>query len=206
MSEVPGRLQSSQMEKTDAFKAVEKRVEEAIAKLQTLDTPYWNARGDVLKVIISVSSGSIVLAVTISTLRDAPRIEWLKVPLIVSFGLFVFSLIFAFFALWLGTQLHRLQPKMEIKLAREAYEARERSQHIFSSQELSGMGSTEREQATQPPEERFKQAVFSLSMHVLESHHKLVRFTDIFFFASSLCFCLSVSSLAFAGVVRLLKL
>ena len=85
-------------------------LQEQAARVHAIYAPQWNARADLLKTIVSVSSAFIVLSFTFSTairsLHLGPR--W-SLMVVVSFGLFAIALAAALVGLWIGTRVYTLQ-------------------------------------------------------------------------------------------------
>lgn len=99
--------------KEQTAKEISDKVQEAAAELHRIYQPQWDARGDVLKTIVSLSSASIVLSVTFSSsLRDLHLSPVWRYLVLTSFGGLVASLIFAVVALWTGTRVYELQSGM----------------------------------------------------------------------------------------------
>jgi hypothetical protein len=85
-------------------------LEEAVQKyLEQIDkfyTPYWNARTELAKSMISLSSASIVLTVTFSgSLVNIGKRDMMNYLLFSSWLLFLLSIISGVLCLWFSTRL-----------------------------------------------------------------------------------------------------
>lgn len=86
--------------KEEAAKEITDNLQEAAAYLHKIYQPQWDARGDVLKTIVSLSSASIVLSVTFSSsLRGLNLNVYWRYLILLSFAALVASLILAVLAL-----------------------------------------------------------------------------------------------------------
>lgn len=85
-------------------------LQDQATRVHKIYEPQWNARTDLLKTIISISSASIVLSVTFSSSLRALKLNpnWSRL-VVFAFVLLVISLIVAFFALWIGTRVYGVQ-------------------------------------------------------------------------------------------------
>jgi len=96
--------------KEEAAKEITDKLQDASAYLYKIYQPQWDARGDVLKTIVLLSSGSIVLSVTFSSsLRGLHLSAIWRYLILLSFAALVVSLILAVVALWTGTRVYELQ-------------------------------------------------------------------------------------------------
>lgn len=99
--------------KDAAAKEITDNLQEAAAYLHKIYQPQWDARGDVLKTIVSLSSASIVLSVTFSSsLRGLYLSAVWRYLILFSFAALIVSLILAVVALWTGTRVYELQSGM----------------------------------------------------------------------------------------------
>jgi hypothetical protein len=169
--------------KEEAAKTVSDQVVESAAELHKIYEPQWNARADVLKTIVSLSSASIVLSVTFSSMLRSLNVDLFWRYLIVfSFSMLVISLILAFIALRVGTRLYEVQSNMV-----------ERKQEIKKAV-----------MDASSEEEFYKtfQDILNRSFKLIARNDKLA---NQLFRISSACFCLAIISLAVVGAVQLLS-
>jgi hypothetical protein len=153
------------------------------AQLHKIYEPQWNARADVLKAIVSLSSASIVLSVTFSSSLRALKSDPLwRYPIVFSFIMFTASLITAFIALRSGTKLYQTQSNIFGKW-REVYNS-----YINSSSQ-----------------EEFIKIYESALYDACNPIGRNDKLTDRLFRLSSVCFCLAIISLAVVGAVQLLS-
>src|SRR5437773_2350418 len=109
--------------KEETAQSVSNAVLDKAAQLHKIYEPQWNSRADVLKVIVSLSSASIVLSVTFSSsLRSLKVTPLWSYVIVFIFALLVVSHILAFVALRMGTRLYEVQSnfldrRMEIQKA-----------------------------------------------------------------------------------------
>jgi hypothetical protein len=96
--------------KEEVAQTIINNLQTAAAQLHKIYEPQWDARADVLKTIVSLSSASIVLSVTFSSSLDTVKLDpaW-RYLIVASFALFVISLVVALVALWVGTHVYEIQ-------------------------------------------------------------------------------------------------
>src|SRR5882672_4127103 len=101
---------SSPSTKEENATGVADTLQELAAQIHGIYQPQWNARADVLKTIVSLSSASIVLSVTFSSSLRALKLgpNWNRL-IVLSFVLLVLSLIVALIALWIGMRVYGIQ-------------------------------------------------------------------------------------------------
>jgi hypothetical protein len=167
----------------DMAEAITDKALETAAQLHKIYEPQWNSRADVLKTIVSLSSGSIVLSVTFSSSLRALQVDpfW-KYLVVFSFAMLVVSLVLAFVALRTGTKLYQTQS------------------NIFESwKEIYKM------YIDTPSQEDFVKAFKDTIQRAFSPIEKSDKLAARLFRFSSACFCLAIISLAVVGAMQLLS-
>jgi ABC-type multidrug transport system fused ATPase/permease subunit len=169
--------------KKDVAEAVTDKVQELAAQFHKIFEPEWNARVDVLKTIVSLSSASIVLSVTFSSSLRPLKVDlfW-RYAVVFSFVLFVASLILAFIALRAGTRLYEVQSTLFNKRG-------EINKALMEASSVEAFNETFAE-------------VINRSFKPIERNDRLA---NRLFKVSSICFCSAIISLAAVGIVQLLS-
>jgi len=169
--------------KEDLARAVSRNLEETGTQLHGVYSPLWASRVEVLKIIVTLSSASIVLSVTFSSsLRGIHAASIWSYVIVFSFIMFVTSLILAFVALWLGTRLYHMQPA--ILQERSAIQA-------------AVLRASSRDELFKSSDE-----IMSRSLKPITRYDNIAAWL---FLISSTCFCLAIISLAVVGAVQLLS-
>jgi hypothetical protein len=169
--------------KEQEAKTITDKIQEASAQLHKIFEPQWGARNDVLKTIVSLSSGSIILSVTFSSsLRPLNLDRFWRYLIVFSFALFIASLIIALLGLWTSTRLYEAQANV--------FSKRMDTQKKF-------MDSTSTEEFLKGLD-----GIIESSYGSIEASDKL---TAKLFHASSICFGLAVIALAAVGIAQLLS-
>lgn len=152
------------------------------AELQAIFAPTWNARADALKTIVSLSSASIVLSVTFSSsLRQLNAGSAWRYLIVSSFALFTVSLITAFFALWWGARLYKLQSLMvdqRIRMYNALMNAKSESEIATKLNEITG----------------------NVLKPIYDTDNRIATVYGI----SGICFCVAIILLAIVGAARLI--
>jgi hypothetical protein len=169
--------------KEEVAQEISDKVLSIAAQLHGIYEPQWNARADVLKTIVSLSSASIVLSVTFSSSLHALKLgsSW-RYLIVISFALFVTSLIIALIALWTGTRVYELQSNF--------FEMRRKVGEAFMSA---------------PSQDEFLERLDKIQKPINISLGKSDTRTSRLFHISSVCFCLAVLCLAIVGAKQLLS-
>jgi hypothetical protein len=159
------------------------KTQEAAAKIHAMYEPQWNARADVLKTLVSLSSASIVLSVTFSSSLRALNVDrfW-RYLIVFSFALFVASLIVAIIALRAGTKLYESQS------------------NIFDRQK-----DIKKAYIDSPSDEQFLYAISDIVARSFTPIQNSDKLAHKLFHISSACFCSAVVALAIVGAVQLLS-
>jgi hypothetical protein len=105
-SETSKPTSSSETRNQSAENWLEEAVQEYLAQIDKFYTPYWNARTELAKSVISLASASIVLTVTFSgsLINIGKRDTW-NYLLFGSWLLFLLSIISGVLCLWFSTRL-----------------------------------------------------------------------------------------------------
>lgn len=138
---------------------------------------------DLLKTIVSLSSGSIVLSVTFSSSLRALKLgpHWSKL-IVLSFVLLALSLIIALVALWVGTRVYGIQSSV--------FDARLEIRRAF-------MAATSDDECLNALKEIHRRAI-----QPVEATDKLVaRLVPI----SSVAFCIAIICLAVVGAKQIIS-
>ncbi len=169
--------------KDELAKWVTDTVQETSAQLHKIYEPQWNARTDVLKTLVSLSSGSIVLSVTFSTSIRAAHLNpnW-RYVILFSFVMFVLSLVIALAALWIGTRVYEMQssnfdarkPLHQAVLAANTYD-------------------------------EFMAAFTDIQNRAIKPIANNDRWANRLYHVCSITFCLAIASLAIVGIRELLQ-
>jgi hypothetical protein len=169
--------------KEEVAVAVTDKVLETAAQVHKIFEPQWNSRADVLKTIVSLSSGSIVLSVAFSSSLRTLKVDlfW-KYLIVFSFALFALSLILAFVALRLGTLLYEIQSAMFERRAKI-------NKALMDASSLEEFNKTFAD-------------ILNSAFKPLEKNDKLA---NRLFKLSSICFCSAIIALAAVGAVQLLS-
>jgi len=143
--------------------------------------PEWASRRDVLKTIISLSSGSIILTVAFS---DSIRLAavnpiWRRIVL-VGFVSLMLALVFAFIAFWIGSAVYELQSS--------ALTQEPKFQQAIKS-------ATSRDEATKNFLAAFDERFAPIA--------KRDRYAIFLYRASGICYCVGICILAAVGIKRL---
>jgi hypothetical protein len=153
------------------------------AQIHKIYEPQWDARADVLKTIVSLSSASIVLSVTFSSSLRAAKLDpaW-RYLVVLSFAMFVVSLVIALIALWVGTHVYEIQSG--------TLDARRKVRQAF-------MDATSNED--------FMAAFEEIQSPVSESIGKSDKLASRLFRACSATFLLAIICLAVVGAKQILS-
>jgi hypothetical protein len=175
--------QMTQTTKEQAAIALVDKVQDTTKDLYALYESQWSARSDVLKSIVTLSSGSVVLSVTFSsTLRTLNAGASWRYMIVFTFALFLMSLISSVVALFLSARLHEIQS--------DVFSNRRRFREDF-------MKCTSVQEFNAAFEKRITAIVEPLATQDFRIK-RLFRF-------SLATFCLAIVVLAFAGGIHLLR-
>lgn len=95
------------MDKAELLKQIQNGLQEIAIEIERVHEPYWKARNELSKNIISLSSASVVLTITFSNSLVNSRVSgnW-KYLLFASWISFLLSIIAAIISLWISIQLN----------------------------------------------------------------------------------------------------
>lgn len=112
--------------KSAYVEALGQSAQDFLTNAEKLYTPYWNARTELVKSVISLASGSIVLTVTfLSSVFKAQNISAWKYLLFASWLFFLMSIVAAIISFWFLTELRAL-PTIIISRSEELRQAVEK--------------------------------------------------------------------------------
>jgi len=112
--------------KSAYVEALGQSAQDFLTNAEKLYTPYWNARTELVKSVISLASGSIVLTVTfLSSVFKAQNVSAWKYLLFASWLFFLMSIVAAIISFWFLTELRAL-PTIIISRSEELRQAVEK--------------------------------------------------------------------------------
>jgi hypothetical protein len=161
-------------------------LQDQTSRIHKIYEPQWNARADLLKTIVTISSASIVLSFTFSTRLNTLALSQLWSRLVVaSFGLLVVSLVISVIALWIGSNVYKAQSGVLGK----RLELREAAMASLSAGEL-------------------KERLDPMKAIYREAWRSVVRCDRITAFLVPFCavpFCIAIAILAIVGAKQILS-